>query len=113
MRSEPTSTLWVQPSFEAVALVPPTQVPEGLAWSAWSAYLAEAKPPAPRSDPPEIPHDLEAIVMKAIERNPHRRYESSAAMADDLERFLTGQRVLAKSYLHQVSRRAEGFAGLA
>ena len=32
--------------FEALALVPPAQVPEELAWSAWSAYLAEARPPA-------------------------------------------------------------------
>ena len=35
-----------------------------------------------------IPRDLETIVVKAMAREPARRYESAAAMADDLQRFV-------------------------
>jgi serine/threonine-protein kinase len=35
-----------------------------------------------------IPLELERIVMRAIERDPANRYESAAALADDLERYL-------------------------
>ena len=34
--------------------------------------------------------DLDTIVMTAIQKDPARRYTSAAAVADDLERYLTG-----------------------
>lgn len=49
-------------------------------------------PARPRALRPELPADLEAIVTKAMEKNPAARYPTAAAFADDLRRFLAGQR---------------------
>jgi serine/threonine protein kinase len=40
--------------------------------------------------------DLDWIVMKALEKEPNRRYESASRLAEDVERFLTGQPVVAR-----------------
>lgn len=40
---------------------------------------------------PEIPADLERIVMRALEKERLRRYESADGLADDLEAFLSGR----------------------
>jgi len=40
--------------------------------------------------------DLDAIVMKALERDPLRRYRDAGLFADDLRRFLRAEPVLAK-----------------
>ena len=50
------------------------------------------------SDPPrppcsirrEVTRKLEAIILKAMEKNPARRYSSGEALAQDLDRFLAG-----------------------
>src|SRR5262249_20775214 len=44
-------------------------------------------PPRPRAINPKIPHDLETIILKAIEHDPARRYQSAGELADDLGRF--------------------------
>jgi len=46
------------------------------------------EPARPRQIRPEIPEDLEAIVLKAIAREPERRYQSAGELAADLQRFL-------------------------
>ena len=38
---------------------------------------------------PSVPAELDAIVMKALERDPARRYQTAGEMADDLDRYLT------------------------
>ena len=66
------------------------------------ALALEAAPP-PFAPPPElagarlaakVPADLRAILRAALAKDPADRYPSAEAFADDLERFLAGQRVV-------------------
>jgi len=42
---------------------------------------------------PQIPTPLETILLKATARDPADRYESAIALADDLNRFVNGERI--------------------
>jgi eukaryotic-like serine/threonine-protein kinase len=53
-------------------------------------------PVSPRSLERHIPRDLETIVLKAMEKDPSRRYQSAHELADDLKRFLDHRPVRAK-----------------
>ncbi|MEW6367653.1 MAG: protein kinase [Acidobacteriota bacterium] len=53
-------------------------------------------PDPPRKKNPRIPTDLENIVLKCLAKEPSGRYESARALAEDLNRFLDGEPVLAK-----------------
>jgi eukaryotic-like serine/threonine-protein kinase len=51
---------------------------------------------APVYSPGTLKGDLDAIVLKAISKEPDRRYGSAGALADDLERYLNKEPVLAR-----------------
>jgi serine/threonine-protein kinase len=72
--------------FEAVTLYHPTPVPPGLHRSCLPTYLTGIEPPRPRELCPSLPPALEAVILKAIHRDPWLRYADAAALADDLER---------------------------
>jgi serine/threonine protein kinase/signal recognition particle receptor subunit beta len=48
--------------------------------------------PAPRELEPAVPEGLERVCLKCLEQLPDRRYESVAALHDDLERCQAGKR---------------------
>lgn len=56
----------------------------------------EGEPVRPRHIRPDIPRDLEAICLKAMEKTPGRRYRTAIDFADDLRRFLDGKPTMAR-----------------
>jgi serine/threonine protein kinase len=50
--------------------------------------IMEMEIPVPSSKHPEVPPELDRIVMRALERDPSRRYASAAEMASDLDDFV-------------------------
>jgi len=58
--------------------------------------IADGDPRPPRTLNPSIPRDLETIVLKAIDRDPRRRYASARELADDLEAFADDRPIRAR-----------------
>lgn len=58
--------------------------------------IREADPILPRKLAPDLPGALQNICMKALEKDTAERYPSAQAMADDLDRYLAGEPVLAE-----------------
>lgn len=58
--------------------------------------LAHEDPDYLRKVSPQIPVDLETIVMKCLEKDPDRRYDSAKAVAEDLQHYLNGDSIQAR-----------------
>src|SRR5262249_48614443 len=50
--------------------------------------IRHAEPARLRSLDRRIPSDLETVILKAIDKEPARRYQTGTELADDLRRFL-------------------------
>ena len=64
------------------------------------SVISEAKPRPLREawqGPRALDADVETIVMKALEKEPDRRYGSAAALSEDIERYLTSQPIVARA----------------
>ncbi len=57
----------------------------------------EHDPVAPRALNPRVDPDLEMVALKCLQKAPSLRYSSAASLADDLESFLRGDAVSARS----------------
>ena len=86
--------------YELIADQPPYRI-GGRRPSEIERVVCETEPPRPSSRV-SLRHaggnsrDLDAIVLKALEKPPHRRYASCAAFAEDLRRWLAGDQVQAR-----------------
>jgi hypothetical protein len=58
--------------------------------------VCSSDPVTPRKINPMIPRPLEAVILKAMDKDKRLRYGSAEEMALDLERFLKGESVLAR-----------------
>ena len=59
------------------------------------AVISE-EPVPPRRLAPDVPRDLDAVCLKALEKDPSRRYADASALARDLRHWLSGEPVLAR-----------------
>jgi serine/threonine-protein kinase len=67
--------------------------------------VLETDPLPPRQLDAHIDRDLETICLKCLEKNPERRYRSAEELAEELERYLHGEHILARP----VGRLARGW----
>ena len=80
--------------------------------------VVDGEPPSPRTVDPTIARDLESIILRCLEKQPERRYPSARALAEDLERYLHGEAVVARpqTVVYRVTkwaRRRRGYVALA
>jgi eukaryotic-like serine/threonine-protein kinase len=79
--------------------------------------ITQQAPTRPGKLNPNIPKDLETIVLKAAARDPAHRYNTAGELAEDLRRFLYDRPILAKrtgpaEQLWRWCRRNPAIAGL-
>jgi serine/threonine protein kinase len=58
--------------------------------------IVHDEPTPPSAVDAAFPNDLETVLLKALQKEPQDRYATASELADDLDRFLTGQPVLAR-----------------
>jgi len=57
--------------------------------------IIDRAPVSPRELTADLPRDLETIILKCLQKDPNRRYDSATALADDLRAFLNREPITA------------------
>jgi serine/threonine protein kinase len=74
-------------------------------------HVRTLDPVPPRALQPGVPRDLEVICLACLQKRPADRYDSAAALAEDLQNFLAGEAIRARPpnlldhFRRQLSRR--------
>jgi serine/threonine protein kinase/predicted Zn-dependent protease len=81
------------------------------------AQILHKEPKPPRRLNQKVPRDLETICLKAMEKDPDRRYQTAGQLADDLRRYLnrfaiTAHRAGPVARLHKWVRRRPALAAV-
>jgi WD40 repeat protein len=58
--------------------------------------IQQREPQLPRQLNPRVNRDLEIICLKCLDKDPHRRYATAEALAEDLEHWLAGKPIKAR-----------------
>jgi serine/threonine-protein kinase len=79
------------------------------------AGITDREPQPPHRLNPEIPVDLETIVLKCLEKVPDRRYPTAREVSEDLRRFLLGEPITARpaSLIYKITKKVRKHRGLA
>lgn len=72
--------------------------------------IVERTPLPPRRLLPAMPSDLETVLLRCLQKDPDRRYQSAGELVDDLRRYLSGAPIAARRdstwyLLHKTARK--------
>jgi eukaryotic-like serine/threonine-protein kinase len=84
--------------FEALTLEKPFRVPGHVTAPGLAPFLAAAEPRVERLHAGDFPEELGAVIMKAMARDPVRRYESARDLALSLDQFIAGRKSACRPY---------------
>jgi tetratricopeptide (TPR) repeat protein len=80
---------------------------EGGSFAEIYSQVAEKEPVKPSRHRPEIPWEVDTIVLKAMEKDRSRRYPSARELMMDIDRFLRGDPIAARpsGFLYRTKKR--------